>query len=105
MATVLTPREHRSGFAKRLKATRLKAGHDTKASFARELSVKVVETYRRYERGETEPDIALLNRIHEVTGVDLNWLIAGQEPRTAHRGRAYQTINNISRRHPANSLQ
>ena len=36
------------------------------------------ETYRRYERGETEPNINTLSKIRQVTGINLNFLIAGE---------------------------
>jgi transcriptional regulator with XRE-family HTH domain len=41
------------------------------------------ETYRRYERGETEPKLATLVKIKRVTGVPLDWLITGTEEKSA----------------------
>lgn len=36
------------------------------------------ETYRRYERGETEPNIDTLARIRQFTKINLNHLIGGE---------------------------
>lgn len=40
--------------------------------------------YARYERGETEPSLKILERIRNITGVSLDWLIAalpvGEQP-------------------------
>lgn len=36
------------------------------------------ETYRRYERGETEPNIKTLAKIRQITGINLNFLVAGE---------------------------
>lgn len=41
------------------------------------------ETYRRYERGETEPKISTLRKIKEITGGSLDWLIAGPKEKSA----------------------
>lgn len=38
------------------------------------------ETYRRYERGETEPNMRTLAEIHRVTGASLDLLISGSFP-------------------------
>jgi transcriptional regulator with XRE-family HTH domain len=49
---------------------------------------KEAQTYRRYEKGETEPNIETLIKIRKLTGVSLNYLIAGEpdvvqeQPRT-----------------------
>lgn len=48
----------------------------SKKDFATILSIEA-QTYRRYEIGDTEPNIASLTRIHEVTGVSLDYLVAG----------------------------
>jgi transcriptional regulator with XRE-family HTH domain len=62
-------------FAARLRALRMSQdGEPDMGEFARMLSVEG-ETYRRWERSETEPNIATLNRIRKITGCDLNWLI------------------------------
>jgi transcriptional regulator with XRE-family HTH domain len=39
------------------------------------------EAYRRYERGETEPKLSTLAKLRHLTGVPLDWLIAGIEER------------------------
>ena len=82
------PRPHstkpRSPFALRLVETRRAFGIRTgrpeldQKDFAAALGVEG-ETYRRYERGETEPKLATLARIREVTGTPLDWLICGIE--------------------------
>ena len=63
-------------FAARLAQVRLHAGHKHKKSFAGAIGVED-ETYNRWERGETEPGIAVLTRIHQLTGVSLDYLVAG----------------------------
>lgn len=35
------------------------------------------ETYRRYERGETEPSLTTLTKLHRLTGASLDYLITG----------------------------
>ena len=69
----------RSEFARRLEQSRLSAGYDTAADFARALRVEV-DTYRRWERGETEPSIAHLNAILALTEVTADFLVAGRLP-------------------------
>lgn len=70
-------------FAARLMAVRKMYGLQTgrpdldKKEFAA-LLPKEAQTYRRYELGETEPNLATLARIRDLTGVSLNYLIAGQ---------------------------
>lgn len=66
----------RSQFAQRLEATRERTGL-SQEDFAGELGLKA-ETYRRYERGETEPNIQTLARIRGKTKINLNYLIAGE---------------------------
>lgn len=62
-------------FAARLKALRMSQdGEPDMGEFAKMVGVEG-ETYRRYERSETEPSIATLHRIRKATGCDLNWLI------------------------------
>jgi transcriptional regulator with XRE-family HTH domain len=38
------------------------------------------EQYRRYERGSTEPSLAVLTTIRRVVGVSLDILVAGEQP-------------------------
>jgi transcriptional regulator with XRE-family HTH domain len=77
--------EVKAKFAVRLKAVRMSAGYRTKISFARKLGVEG-ETYNRWERGETEPGIAELAKIHEITGASLDMLIAGDFRRVREEG-------------------
>jgi transcriptional regulator with XRE-family HTH domain len=42
--------------------------------------------YRRYERGEIEPTMQVLQRIRQVTGVSLDWLVCDQAPGAAMPG-------------------
>lgn len=83
-----TARAERQAFATRLQALRQTYGIRTgrqllsKEEFAAMLGLEG-ETYRRYERAETEPSLRVLTRIREVTGVSLNSLIAGEIDRAA----------------------
>lgn len=54
----------------------------SQADFAEKLGI-AAETYRRYERGETEPPLAVLARIRDITGASLNALVAGEIDRAA----------------------
>lgn len=82
-------RRARERFAKRLKAARLMKGFETQKAFAEEVGLES-ETYRRYERGETEPTIGGLIRISQKLEVPLDFLIAGLQPHATseHRGAA-----------------
>lgn len=70
-------------FAERLIKVRELYGQQTgrpdldKGEFAALLG-KQAQTYRRYELGETEPNITTLVKIRELTGVSLNYLVCGQ---------------------------
>lgn len=78
----------RQAFASRLQALRQTYGVTigrpllTKEEFAAMLGLEG-ETYRRYERAETEPSLRVLTKIREVTGVSLNSLVAGEIDRAA----------------------
>lgn len=48
-----------------------------KKSFAKLLNLEA-QTYRRYEIGDTEPNIAVLRKIRELTNVSLDTLICGE---------------------------
>lgn len=78
-----TPRIHTAHQTKKLFAQRLKTARERKfetaSGFAKELGVEA-ETYRRWERGETEPGIADLNSILELTEVSADFLITGTLP-------------------------
>ena len=65
-------------FAVRLEAARVLTGLDM-GQFAAAIGVEA-ETYRRYERGETEPNVATMQKIRKATGVSLDFLIAGIRP-------------------------
>ena len=75
-------------FAARLRALRMSLPPPegqkemTQAAFAAMLGI-ADETYRRYERGETEPPLAVLARIRDITGASLNALVAGEIDRAA----------------------
>ncbi len=76
----------RTPFAQRLETTRLRTGLSME-DFATAVGLKA-ETYRRYERGETEPNVQTLTKIRQKTGINLNFLIAGEPDlvvETAHR--------------------
>lgn len=74
-----TPKQQRAGFAQRLALVRRYVGYDTMAGFARAIGVEE-ETYRRWERAETEPPLHILERIHKVANVSLDFLVAGDIP-------------------------
>lgn len=50
--------------------------------FAQIIGVEA-ETYRRYERGETQPKLSTLITIKRVTGQSLDWLITGTDEKAA----------------------
>lgn len=64
-------------FSKRLKAVRVMAQYRTQLDFAEALGY-TEPAYGRWERGEVEPGIAALARIHEVTNASLDFLVAGK---------------------------
>jgi transcriptional regulator with XRE-family HTH domain len=74
--------EFQALFAKRLGAVRLAYGAVTgrpglsRAIFAFELGLER-NTYRRYERGEVEPPLTTLAAVRRLTGISLDYLIAG----------------------------
>jgi transcriptional regulator with XRE-family HTH domain len=63
-------------FAKRLRVARLASGYDTAESFAKVLKI-TAPAYRKYERGETFPDIQMLRDVANITGFTLDWMLAG----------------------------
>jgi transcriptional regulator with XRE-family HTH domain len=89
-------------FARRLIAVRELYGLQTgrpdldKKEFAA-LIGKEAQTYRRYELGETEPNIATLAKIRELTGVSLNSLICGQPDVKASRA-SHRSMSLVSNR-------
>jgi len=66
----------RTPFAQRLETTRLRTGLSME-DFASAVGLKA-ETYRRYERGETEPNVRTLAEIRRLTKINLNFLVAGE---------------------------
>src|SRR4051812_25599021 len=80
----------RRAFAGRLEAARrhhgAQTGHPrlTRGQFAEAVGIERAR-YARYERGETEPSLMVLDRLRKVTGISLDWLVAGltrgSEPR------------------------
>lgn len=71
------PSPSQTPFAKRLAAARLLSGHTSQVGFARKLGIEA-ETYRQYERGVNEPNLATLAKIREFTGQSLDLLICGK---------------------------
>jgi transcriptional regulator with XRE-family HTH domain len=51
----------------------------TRADFAAKLGIEP-SRYRRYERGEVQPQMSVLRAIRNLTGISLDWLICGLEP-------------------------
>lgn len=76
----------RASFANRLRALRRAHGGRignprlSLTAFAELLGIKA-ERYRRYERGEVEPPLLVLNALGRVTGVSLDRLISGEANR------------------------
>jgi DNA-binding XRE family transcriptional regulator len=66
----------RVAFALRLAALRTSYGCEEQKEFAEKLGL-ASETYRRYERAETEPNLETLDKIRELTGVSLDYLVSG----------------------------
>ena len=64
-------------FAARLRAARTMGGYPHANNFAKELGIED-ETYRRWERAETEPNIPSLVRISALLKVSLDFLLSGK---------------------------
>jgi DNA-binding XRE family transcriptional regulator len=58
-------------WAERLISARKLAGYDQREDFAKALGLEY-ETYSRYERGETEPRIAVWIKIRQLTGQSID---------------------------------
>lgn len=67
----------RRGFATRLAGARVVAGYESMAAFAVALGIEG-ETYRRYERGETEPPLFVLARMADLTHTTVDFLVRGK---------------------------
>ena len=61
-------------FGQRLKLAREQAGHESAQGFAGVLGLEP-HTYRKYERGQSEPTLETLVRICELLNVDANYLL------------------------------
>jgi DNA-binding XRE family transcriptional regulator len=75
--------EVRRQFAERLKMARRRY-YETSIQMAKAISVEP-ETYRRWERGETEPGIADLNNILSELEVSADYLVTGTLPPPPNR--------------------
>ena len=75
-----TAKPHSSlpSFALKLKSARILAGFVSAKEIASALDLEV-ETYRRYERAETDPNLATLLKIRKLTNQSLDVLISGQD--------------------------
>lgn len=78
MTKKLPPHE-RKAFAHRLISARESAGYAEQIEFAAALGISGAR-YGRWERAETEPDIAMLAKIQRLTETSLDILIAGERP-------------------------
>lgn len=90
----------RRAFAERLAAARLTAGYETEKDFAQHALGIDAQRYRRWERAETEPDLAMLVKIATATVRSLDWLVRGigdaaarSSSNVAHR---YRTMNEVA---------
>lgn len=57
------------------------------------------EAYRRWERGETQPNLETLANIRKITNIPLDWLICGIEEKPA--GKPVQRPRLVERQHQA----
>lgn len=71
----------KSGLAKRIREARLNAGLK-QVQLAAQLDVTQA-TVANYERGYTSPSLGKVSELARITGVDLGWLIDGDEEATA----------------------
>jgi DNA-binding XRE family transcriptional regulator len=78
------PSDARRRFAARLAVIREAAGYPTQTAFAEALGMSI-QAYSRYERAEAEPNLSTLAAIHTLTGVSLNFLVAGDLQETAYK--------------------
>jgi transcriptional regulator with XRE-family HTH domain len=65
-------------FATRLKQLRMLRGFRTARAFAQALGVDE-NRYTRWERGEVEPNVAMLGKIAEILGLPVDTLVGGGE--------------------------
>ena len=79
----LSPIRVREAFAKRLKQAR-ESRFEHGAALAREIGVHPA-TYRRWVRGDVEPNLASLAKIIAATNVSAEFLIVGELPTASRR--------------------
>lgn len=72
-------------FGKRLRKARESGGYRSAQSFSAVLGIEP-HTYRKYERGQSEPNFEILVRICELLEVDANALIPLEHPRKRGNG-------------------
>lgn len=85
----------RQAFAERLRVARKAAKYRSARAFSTALGVEP-ETYRRWERAETEPNIFWLVRLRDLlrsTGLSLDFLIAGEGPLVTVSPRKIRSLN------------
>jgi transcriptional regulator with XRE-family HTH domain len=64
-------------FGKRLASARMVAGWESAEQFAHYLHIEPPR-YRRYERGEAEPDFVVLVEMARALNTSLDWLLTGK---------------------------
>lgn len=82
-AKVIENKNTRPAWVHRLIAARTLKNLNKK-QFAEKIGIEA-ETYRRYERGETEPNFDTLVKIRNFAGISLDVLIAGETFRAGDR--------------------
>jgi transcriptional regulator with XRE-family HTH domain len=81
-------------FGRRLKLARLRKKYRSAAEFARELGLEE-ETYRYYERGQSEPSLFMLGQIALKLQVSLDYLILDDLPPPGASGHAKRTYSAV----------
>ena len=76
---------YKKRFSERLRAVRLMADHKDAKSLATALGIDE-NRYSAYERGDRCPPLWLIERIKEITGCSIDFLIAGENPDPASNG-------------------
>lgn len=71
--------EPKTEIARRLRSVRADAGFEDRDLFAERTGISK-STIANYERGDRTPDASMLERYRDIWGVDLNWLVTGEEP-------------------------
>lgn len=73
--------EPKTEIARRLRSVRADAGFEDRDLFAERTGISK-STIANYERGDRTPDASMLEKYRDIWGVDLNWLVTGEEPET-----------------------